>query len=146
MAWELKPGVQQDARGRLYRVAVNSRGRQDKIYYQETGAERARMIPVPIEQPKQRKVLKVKDNGNAKRRMRVEFRVKGQTEVRVLEDTKEVAEAFVTQHRAVCALRQNEETGAMEPVVDFFGNPMRYLHLGSWDWFNLLHVDVEEGS
>lgn len=57
MPWKLQPGWRQDHRGRLYQVAINSRGKQDYHYVQYTGAEPGYTIPLPKEEAKREKPL-----------------------------------------------------------------------------------------
>jgi hypothetical protein len=56
MTWSIdyKSGVRQDHKGRRYRIATNSRGKQDLVYVQENGAPPARTIPVADPQPRVR--------------------------------------------------------------------------------------------
>lgn len=89
MAWEINYnlGVMSDHKGRKYRIAQNSRGRQDKVFIQETNAPKGYTIPEPKEQPKLRLKLKKPIEVNAKRLHVIEVRWRGDKQV-----TKHVAE------------------------------------------------------
>jgi hypothetical protein len=80
MAWEIQwqLGVMQDHKGRAYRIAQNSRGKQDKVYVQDTGAPVGRTIPVPEPKVKPRLVLKRKQETQKQRFMYVDWRDNGQ--------------------------------------------------------------------
>jgi hypothetical protein len=73
--------------------------------------------------------------------MKVEFRLKGEADVRVIQDNAVAVQAFVDQHRAMCTLRKNE-AGVEEFDVDQHGNPQAYLFKGDWDYFVQYHVEV----
>ncbi len=65
MAWEIQwqQGVLSDHMGRKYRVALNSRGKQDKVYVQDTNAPKGYVVPEPvIKRPFLRKPMMVRGN------------------------------------------------------------------------------------
>lgn len=140
MTWKLLPGVRQDSRGRSYQVLVNSFGRQDIVRYEPTGAEQARMIPVIETKKLPRKILTLKGADMTRRRMRVDFRVCGSSEVRTVQDKQEVVQAFVDQHRAYGYLDAEGELARerSEP------HQIILAQASGWDYFVQYHVDLKE--
>lgn len=66
MPWTIdyNSGVRQDHRGRKYRILLNSRGRQDIQYIEETNAPAGYTIPTPEPKPPyQRKMITTGLNG-----------------------------------------------------------------------------------
>lgn len=75
MAYEILPGVKQDAKGRLYQVGRYPNGKLIDVPYQDTKAPPARMIPVPVQAP--RVILRVmRKVDNTKRLAHVRWRDK----------------------------------------------------------------------
>lgn len=142
MPWiiNLKQGIQQDCKGRHFRTATNSRGRQDIIYVEHpTNAEKARMIPVPPEPvyiPKEKFVTTDSGDGKKrnvihlpKRKAVVQFRDKETQAVDKVEfdSSKEMLD-FVDEHRAVT-----------DPLDDTI-----LVHEADWDWHGCYHIEVED--
>lgn len=80
------------------------------------------------------------------RRMRIDFRVKGEREIRSMLSTNELGQVFVNQHRAICAWKWDEEKQKEALDLDQNGNPRKYQFSGSWDYFIQYHIDLKEES
>lgn len=140
MAYELKPGIRQDHRGRLYRQAIYPNGKVIVVPYAADGAPAARMIPVAETQRMPRRILTLKGVDMIQRRMRVDLRVRGEHEVRTIQDQNAVAQAFVDQHRAYGYLAADGDLartrGDMQELI--------LSRRGDWDWFVQYHVTLKE--
>lgn len=129
MAWviNLQSGVQQDARGRHFRIATNSRGKQDIVYVEHpTNAERARMIPVPPEPVYFRKEKFVTtDDGTGKKRNVV----------------------HLPKRKCVCEFRYRNSQDMSKIERDSFSDFENSASLGNLhamcDWHVFYHIEVK---
>lgn len=125
----LGDGIRQDHRGRLYRTAVYPNGKTIIVpCTNDHTLPMERTIPVVEYKPKPRRILTVKPLDMSRRRMRVDFRVRGETEVRTILARNLDAQLFVDQNRAY---QDNEDN---------------LVRKGNWDWFFQCHIDLKEES
>lgn len=131
MAWKLTEGVRQDARGRLYRTLVNSRGKQDIRYVEHPSAETPAgyTVPVPAEPARKRSTLKLSTQEQKKRLAVLEFRTKGS----VARSTFSSARELYSQMPALLPLFRSPDQGkTWVPVEDTIS-----------DYHNIWHTEVE---
>lgn len=129
MSWTLLPGVRQDSKG-LYQIAVNSRGKQDRVPYKANGAPQG--YTIPVREPIRRVRPLTKAKPKVKRLMVIHSRKNGEEKLGKL-----VVENAEGQHVTDACIR----TFLRSPDC---GSTWRPAFGNDYDHFFQYHIDEEQ--